>query len=76
MSRADANGASVHAPPPGLCGSCIHCRPVTSRGGSRFFLCRLSAVDPAFPRYPRIPVLRCRGYEPDSVQPSGPEARP
>ena len=23
-----------------------------------------SRTDPAFPRYPRLPVTRCRGYEP------------
>ncbi|CAN5613828.1 hypothetical protein BH23GEM8_BH23GEM8_20770 [soil metagenome] len=53
-----------HTPPPGLCGSCVNCRVVESNAGSRFFLCRLAAVDPAFPRYPPIPVLRCRGFLP------------
>jgi hypothetical protein len=50
--------------PVGLCESCANVRIVTSGKGSRFFMCRLSAVDPAFPRYPRLPVLRCRGYTP------------
>jgi hypothetical protein len=27
-----------------------------------FFLCRLSATDPRFPKYPRLPVLRCDGF--------------
>jgi len=35
---------------------------VETRTGSRFYLCRLSDVDPRFPKYPRIPVLRCAGY--------------
>ena len=52
-------------PPPGLCGTCRHARVITSGRGSVFFLCRLSEVDPSFPRYPALPVLRCRGYEPD-----------
>jgi hypothetical protein len=47
----------------GLCESCRNVRIIENRNGSRFFLCELSAVDPAFPRYPRLPVLRCRGYE-------------
>lgn len=47
---------------PGLCGDCVHARVIESRRGSRFYLCGLSSVDPAFPKYPRLPVLRCRGY--------------
>jgi 3-isopropylmalate/(R)-2-methylmalate dehydratase large subunit len=43
---------------------------VTSARGSRFYLCRLSFVDPRFPRYPPIPVLQCAGYR--SV-PEGPQ---
>ena len=31
--------------------------------GSTFYMCQLSATDPAFPKYPRLPVLRCVGYE-------------
>lgn len=56
--------ASVYAPPPGLCESCRNVKVVETRTGSRFFLCRLSEVDPRFPKYPRIPVLRCAGYAP------------
>ena len=45
--------------------ACRHARLITSARGSVFSLCRLSAVDPSFPRYPALPVLRCRGdYEP------------
>jgi hypothetical protein len=28
-----------------------------------FYLCQLSKVDPSFPKYPRLPVLKCSGYE-------------
>lgn len=52
------------APPVGLCESCANVRVVTSGKGSRFFLCRLSAVDSRFPKYPPIPVYRCLGYVP------------
>jgi hypothetical protein len=37
---------------------------VETRKGSRFYLCTLSEVDPRFPKYPRIPVVRCIGYVP------------
>ena len=47
---------------PGLCGSCRHARTV--RGAtSVFWLCERSRTDARFPRYPRLPVLRCEGYE-------------
>ncbi len=49
-------------PDPGLCRDCQHSQVVTSGRGSVFYLCRLSATDPRFPRYPRLPVLRCEGY--------------
>jgi len=26
-------------------------------------MCERSLSDPSFPRYPRLPVLECRGYE-------------
>jgi hypothetical protein len=50
--------------PVGLCESCVNVRVIENRNGSRFYLCELSTVDPAFPRYPRLPVLRCAGYRP------------
>ncbi len=28
-----------------------------------FLLCRRSITDPAFPRYPRLPVVECAGFE-------------
>jgi hypothetical protein len=46
----------------GLCGSCLHARVVRSDRGSTFIRCALSAIDPAFPRYPVLPVLACPGY--------------
>lgn len=55
---------SVFSPDPGLCGACANVRVVQSRKGSRFYLCRLSETDPRFPKYPRLPVLRCRGHVP------------
>ena len=47
----------------GLCADCIHARSVKSDRGSAFLLCELSARDPKFPKYPRLPVLSCDGYK-------------
>jgi hypothetical protein len=46
----------------GLCADCAHARRIASERGSSFYLCRLSVTDPAFPKYPRLPVLQCAGY--------------
>jgi len=27
-------------------------------------MCQRSFTDPAFPKYPRLPVIACAGYEP------------
>ena len=47
----------------GLCADCCHMRIITSDRGSQFYLCTRSATDSSFPKYPRLPVLQCRGYE-------------
>lgn len=48
---------------PGLCRTCVYSRVLTSARGGRFYLCRMSRRDPSFPRYPRLPVTTCAGYE-------------
>jgi hypothetical protein len=60
-------------PEPGLCAICRHARVVTSVRGSRFLACDRSKSDPAYPRYPRLPVLSCAGVEALSEPPSGRE---
>jgi hypothetical protein len=52
----------------GLCTRCVHGRAVVSGRGSSFWLCQLSASDPRFAKYPRLPVLRCAGFEPRGDQ--------
>lgn len=47
---------------PGLCGQCRHGRAVPG-AHSTFWFCERSRTDPAYPRYPRLPVLRCPGFE-------------
>lgn len=49
----------------GLCWDCRWARRVTSSRGSVFYLCRRAETDPAYPKYPPLPRLRCAGYEPD-----------
>jgi hypothetical protein len=50
----------------GLCDRCRHQRVVRNTRGSRFSLCEKSREDPGYPKYPRLPVLRCAGFEPRS----------
>jgi hypothetical protein len=47
----------------GLCADCQHCRVVAGER-STFYLCLRSQTDPAYPRYPRLPVMTCAGHEP------------
>ena len=48
----------------GLCASCQNAEVIRSSKGSTFYLCKLSATDPRFPRYPSLPVFTCSGYQP------------
>ena len=59
----DATSAGRPGPDPGLCGTCRHSRVVATKRGSVFRLCERSATDPAYPRYPALPVVRCAGYD-------------
>ena len=47
----------------GLCADCRFARRTHSDRGSIFYFCEKSGGDPAFPKYPRLPVLHCHGYE-------------
>ncbi|HTY58179.1 MAG TPA: hypothetical protein VMF59_05150 [Bacteroidota bacterium] len=53
-----------HASSAGLCSRCEHAQEVKNARGSMFLLCGLSATDPRFPRYPRLPVHACTGFLP------------
>ena len=48
--------------PAGLCDRCRHQRLVPNTRGSVFSLCERSREDPAYLRYPRLPVLNCPGF--------------
>jgi hypothetical protein len=47
----------------GLCDSCLHQKLIKSGRGSVFSMCLRHRTDERFPKYPRIPVERCPGYE-------------
>jgi hypothetical protein len=63
----DSPGEEQHASDShvGLCGSCLYLRLVLTSRGSTFYLCRRSEKDPRFARYPRLPVIKCPGFEQD-----------
>lgn len=48
---------------PGLCADCRHAAVIRSDRGQVYLQCRLAFTDPAFDKYPRLPVLVCRGYD-------------
>lgn len=56
-----------------LCERCVSMREVVTPKGSRFLLCQLSQADPAFPKYPPQPVVRCGGYLPRSTSKPEPQ---
>jgi hypothetical protein len=53
----------------GLCFTCRHASRIVSAHGSTFYLCTWSKVDPAFPRYPRLPVSSCTAFTPSDDPP-------
>ena len=59
----DSRGAEQQAPA-GLCSGCANVQVISTSKGSRFYLCRLSYLDPRFPRYPPLPVIECAGFRP------------
>jgi hypothetical protein len=66
MARAGHYAARMpgpNSPSPGLCDACRHQQVVRTTRGSSFSLCRRWKEDDRYPRYPRLPVLRCRGFE-------------
>ncbi|MEZ4334666.1 MAG: hypothetical protein R3F35_23155 [Myxococcota bacterium] len=49
----------------GLCARCRFHRTQRSSRGSAFHRCERAGGDPSFPRYPPMPVVHCRGFEPE-----------
>jgi len=49
--------------PASLCPACVNVHVITSDRGSIFYRCRVSDVDPRFPKYPPQPVLECSAFK-------------
>jgi hypothetical protein len=47
----------------GLCDSCAHQKLVRNTRGSVFSMCERSKTDERYPKYPRLPVRECAGWE-------------
>jgi hypothetical protein len=58
----DSRGPEQAAPREGLCPHCANVQVIITDRGSRFYLCRLSASDERYPKYPPQPVIACAGY--------------
>ena len=76
MDDSGAIGQARHDPAVGLCARCAHVQVIVSDRQSRFYLCRLSAADPRFPKYPTLPVLACGGFLERPPDDSGTATRP
>ena len=48
---------------PGLCETCVHAKLNETHRGTAYLRCTRAAWDPRLPRYPRLPVIECLGYE-------------
>jgi len=52
----------------------MRCREMHNDRGSTFIMCLRSFREPEYPKYPRLPVLRCAGFEekpdPGRIDPS------
>jgi propionyl-CoA synthetase len=49
---------------PGLCAACRHAKLNETRRGTVYLRCTRAAWDASLPRYPRLPVTDCAGFEP------------
>ena len=58
--------------PAGLCEQCAWHKEIRSDRGSVFHMCRRGLTDSDFPKYPRLPVRACRGFQPAPIDADGP----
>jgi hypothetical protein len=47
----------------GLCRDCQYARLNETRRGTAYLRCLRAAWDTSLPRYPRLPVTQCAGFE-------------
>jgi hypothetical protein len=59
---------------PGLCAACQHAKLNETRRGTAYLRCTRAAWDTRLPRYPRLPVAQCVGFDPAdwSLRPQAP----
>jgi hypothetical protein len=48
----------------GICVDCVHPKVNLTRRGTGYLRCLRAEWDERLPRYPRLPVLDCVGFEP------------
>ena len=48
---------------PGLCHACQHAKLNETRRGTAYLRCTRAEWDSRLPRYPRLPVVACAGFE-------------
>jgi propionyl-CoA synthetase len=49
---------------PGLCAGCRHAKLNETRRGTAYLRCARATWDDSLPRYPRLPVVKCAGFQP------------
>ena len=52
---------------PGCCAQCVHAKLNVTRRGPAYLRCLRAGWDERLPRYPRLPVRECVGFEPHGV---------
>jgi hypothetical protein len=48
---------------PGLCRACQHPKLNQTRRGTTYLRCTRAEWDSTLPRYPRLPVIECAGFD-------------
>jgi hypothetical protein len=57
-------------PDVGLCATCRFVRLVPSVRNATYYRCGRSDDDQSYPRFPRLPVVSCAGYERRAIEAS------
>lgn len=59
----DSDVFSIHNNEIGLCLDCIHFARIVSSKGSAFIQCQKHFLDKEYAKYPRLPVVSCKGHK-------------
>ena len=62
-ATAGRDGWSRLGSPPGWCANCQHAKLNETRRGTAYLRCTRAAWDARLPRYPRLPVVSCVGFD-------------